>query len=80
MTQFNYSAPAELFPGKNKSRQRRYQRFASAAEAVRHVNEDLPSDLINGSVLEVNEQRFSGAQIRVLYHSASYPLKRAIAA
>jgi hypothetical protein len=80
VTQFNYSAPAELFPGKNKLRQLRYRRFSSAAEAVRYVIEDLPKDQVNASTLEVNEQRFNGAQIRELYNASAFPLDRAIAA
>lgn len=80
MTQFNYSAAAELFPGKNKTKKARYQRFSSAAEAVRYVMEELPKDLIGGSMLEVNEQRFNGTQIRDLYDARTFPLERAVAA
>jgi hypothetical protein len=77
MAKFNYSAAAELFPGKNKSKKSRYQRFSSAAEAVRYVMEELPKDLVGGSMLEVDEQRFNGAQIRTLYDDATFPLAKA---
>ncbi|GLQ53158.1 hypothetical protein [Devosia nitrariae] len=78
MTQFNYSAAAELFPGKNIHRPQtsRYRRFSSAAEAVRYVIEDMPTELVRSSILEVEEQRFDGAQIRGLYDAEAFPLAR----
>jgi hypothetical protein len=78
MPEFNYSAPAELFPGK-KGRQpsrERYKRFSSAAEAVLYVIESLPAELVGGSVLEVEERRFYGGQIRELYNATAFPLTR----
>ncbi len=53
-----------------------YRRFESGAEAVRFAIEELPSDVLFGTVLEVNEQRFDAAQIRKLYDSKDYPLQR----
>lgn len=38
--------------------------------------EELPSEVLFGTVLEVNEQRFDAAQIRQLYESKAYPLQR----
>jgi hypothetical protein len=42
---FDYGIPAELFMGKRKGgpRQLRYRRFATAAEAIRFVVEELPA-------------------------------------
>ena len=43
---FNYNAPAELFstaPGVREGTTLRYDRFASAAEAIRHAVEQLHS-------------------------------------
>jgi len=38
--------------------------------------EELAPELLIGSTLEVNEERFDGFGIRALYDSASYPLRR----
>jgi hypothetical protein len=54
----------------------RYTRFKSAAEAIKYAVEVLPPELLIGSTLEVNEERFDGFGIRALYDSAGYPLRR----
>jgi len=79
MTDFDYTASAELYPSKSfyKSRQVRYQRFSSAAEAVRYAIEEMPIELLRGSMLEVDEERYEGSAIKDLYDSSSYPLARA---
>jgi hypothetical protein len=79
MAAFNYESPAELFPSRSKKGSRRmgYRRFATAAEGIRFAIEQLPGELLLGAILEVNEQRFAGEQIRELYDSESYPLTRA---
>ena len=77
MISVDYSAPAELFPTKNgKTRIFRYQRFSSAAQAVRFAIEQMPAKLLNGSFIQVDEQRFSGADIKTLYAAERYPLPR----
>jgi hypothetical protein len=79
---FRYDAPAELFPSRRyaKSQQARYQRFNRAADAIRHVIEEMPADWLNGTLLEVNGKRVTGEGIRSLYEAADYPLPRKIAA
>ena len=79
MTNIDYAAPAELFPGRNANAPRRigYKRFTSAAEAVRYAIEDMPAVLLRGAFLEVREQRFDGTQILNLYHADTFPLARA---
>jgi hypothetical protein len=76
--EFNYNAPAELFP--SRSRRTRgpvaYKRFNNAAEALRYAIEVLPASGLLGATLEVNEVRFGHLEIRALYDDAAYPLPR----
>ena len=81
MTAFNYSASAELFAratisrgGKPKSIT--YRRFPTAAEALRYAIEELPAPLLNGTVLEVGEERYDAELIRALYDAPAYSLAR----
>lgn len=77
----DYSAPAELFPGKRAGvNSIRYRRFPTAAEALRYAIEDMHRDLLNGAMLEINERRYPGAQLRALYDAEAYPLKRVVEA
>ena len=54
----------------------KYRRFARAADAIRFAVEELPSELLLGAYLEVDEERFNYLGIRQLYESADYPLTR----
>jgi len=78
LTGFNFNAPAELFPSRNKKGRRRvtYKRFDTAAEAIRFAIEDMPGSALLGAYLESEETRFGEQEIRALYDSAAYPLKR----
>jgi hypothetical protein len=76
---FDYSAGAELFPRRSglKTRQKiGYQRFLRADAAILFAIEAMPPDLLNGAVLEVNEERFDADRIRQLYDDAEFPLPR----
>jgi hypothetical protein len=75
----DYNAPAELYPGRHHSSPRvaRYQRFPSLAEAVQFTIEELPVGLQASSLIEAEEVRYGGDQIRSLYFSDGYPLRRA---
>jgi len=73
-----FSAPAELFPSRNKKGRGRvtYKRFVSAAEAIRFAVEEMPGSALLGAYLESKETRFGEQEIRALYDSAAYPLER----
>ncbi|AUX75363.1 MULTISPECIES: hypothetical protein [Sinorhizobium] len=78
MATFDYSAGAGLYPCKTVRRtsRLRYKRFESAAEAIRFAIEDMPVAMLRGSVLEVDEARYDGQQMRRLYEADAYPLPR----
>ena len=76
---FDYSTEAERFstkPGNSRRPPLGYKRFARAADAIRFAIEELPSQLLVGTYLEVDESRYEGTEIRRLYASADYPLAR----
>lgn len=76
---FSYDTAAELFPAAIRKKKRTgfaYRRFNTAAEAVRFAMEDLPTDLLNGAYLQVDEARFDQNGIRALYEHGDFPLER----
>ncbi|HTS39193.1 MAG TPA: hypothetical protein VMH84_01450 [Xanthobacteraceae bacterium] len=78
MASFDYNAPAELFPSRSRkgNRPAGYRRFETAAEAIRFAVEEMPSDYLNGAILESEEARFDSVAILQLYHSVDYPFIR----
>jgi hypothetical protein len=78
VSKFDYRAPAELFPSRNRNAKQlvKYRRFDTAAAAIQFAMEELPTPALLGAVIEINERRLSHADIRELYESPDYPLKR----
>ena len=78
MAKFDYSAPAELFPSRNRKIKSlvKYRRFDKAADAIRFAMEELPAPLLLGAFIEIDEARLGHQDIRDLYESADYPLKK----
>jgi hypothetical protein len=79
MAGFDYSTEAELFPIRNRKYRRQpfgYRRFAQAADAIRFAIEELPSEVLLGAYLEVDEERYDSEGIRRLYNATDYPLIR----
>jgi Arc/MetJ-type ribon-helix-helix transcriptional regulator len=78
MEKFDYSASAELFPSRNRrvASKVKYRRFDRAAEAIRFAVEELPEQQLLGAYIEVESGRFGHKEIRALYESDAYPLKR----
>jgi hypothetical protein len=79
MAAFNFGALAELYPCKGRGGARSpvtYHRFETAAEAIRFAIEDLSPMLLNGAILEVDEERYHKNEIRAFYDSKEFPLLR----
>lgn len=76
MDRFDYNAPADLFPARSRTGHRPvgYRRFNTAAEAIQYAVEQIPSKLLDGTILETREERLDGLRIRSLYDSKNYPL------
>jgi hypothetical protein len=78
MSKFDYNAPAELFPSRNRkiANKVKYRRFDRAADAIRFAVEELPEPQLLGAFIEINEERLSHKDIQALYESESYPLAK----
>ena len=53
-----------------------YRRFATAAQAIQYAIEQMPLEFLDGTIMEIEEDRVGGAGIRLLYESSEYPLAR----
>ncbi len=80
MDKFNFDAPAELFPSRNRKivNKIKYRRFDRAAEAIRFAVEELPEPLLLGAYIQIDEERLGHKDIRGLYDSAEYPLAKRV--
>jgi hypothetical protein len=76
---FDYDILGEFYSRKTlgfKPTGLNYRRFETAAQALRFAIEELSSALLSGSVLEVDGERFGAKEMRTLYVSSHYPLRR----
>jgi hypothetical protein len=74
---FDYNAPAELFLAKRtKNGRKDYQRFTTAADAIRYAVEDLQTLKALGAWLQVGDERFNSSEIQRLYEADDYPLRK----
>jgi hypothetical protein len=78
LNNFDYTAPAELFPSRNRKipSKIKYRRFDKAADAIRFAVEELPEPLLLGAYIQIDEKRLGHQDIRALYESEHYPLKK----
>jgi hypothetical protein len=53
-----------------------YQRFTTAAEAIRCAVEDLRTPKAFGAWLQVGDERFNSTEIQRLYEAYDYPLPK----
>jgi hypothetical protein len=60
---------AELYTTKGSGKRQPvvYRRFPTATEAIRFAMENLSPEMLSRTILEVNETRFDGRQIKELY-------------
>lgn len=70
MDDVDLNQPAELYTAKGSGRKQPlvYRRFPSALEAIRFAMEDLTPEMLSRTIVEVDELRFDGDQIREFYN------------
>lgn len=76
---FDYQRPGELYSRRNlatKPSGLAYRRFDTAAEAIRFAMEVLPSAALGGCIMESDGKRLGVQEVRALYLSGRYPLRR----
>lgn len=80
MEKFDFGAPAELFPSRNRkvASKIKYRRFDKAADAIRFAVEELPEPLLLGAYIQIDEQRLGHKDIRALYESERFPRKKQV--
>ncbi len=75
----DYRSEAALFfyrATNSKCKSLIFRRFTRASEAIRYAVEELAPKALASCSLEVDEQHFFGREIRPLYDSDDYPLRR----
>ena len=80
MINFDFTAPADVFAFVARGARKRamtFRKFDTGAEAVHHAIELLDAGGPGGLVIETDDGRFEGTQIRALDEDSGYPLPRA---
>ena len=79
MDRFDYTAPAELFPSRNRkiASKVKYRRFDRAADAIRFAMEELPEPLLLGATIDDELTRIG--RIHVANFSMPVRLKAQVA-
>ena len=75
----DYRMEAGLYFAKSANTKQRslvFRRFSRAAEAIRYAVEDLAPKVFDSCSLEVNGAHYFGREIRPLYDSGDFPLRR----
>ena len=75
----DYRMEAGLFFSKSESARNKslaFLRFGRAAEAIRYAVEELSPKILASCSLEVNGLHYLGREIRPLYDSEAFPLRR----
>ena len=76
---FDFNGAADVFTGGGRIGRRlpmAYRRFATGAEAIRFAIERQALEKLPATVIEVDEVRLAGTEIRDHYESTRYPLSR----
>lgn len=79
MQNFDFGAPAELLTYSTSRRwgsALEYRRYQTAAEAIRHVMENLGADARAGAFVETDAASLGAGEIRTLYERSDFPLLR----
>jgi hypothetical protein len=80
MSRIDFGAPANVYLNLRRVRRQQrgtlgFRRFATLAEAVRFIIEELPGDA-HSAYIDVEDERLDMEAIRQLYASEAYPLER----
>ena len=78
MNKFDYSAPAELFPSRNRkiASKIKYRRFDKRPTPFASRSRNCPSRCCSAPIIQIDEQRLGHKDIRALYESERYPLRK----
>ena len=75
----DYRMEAGLFFSRSENSSNKsliFRRFGRAADAIRYAVEELPPKILASCSLEVNGLHYFGREIRPLYDSEAFPLRR----
>ncbi|WP_127751939.1 hypothetical protein [Devosia sp. 1566] len=78
MTHTDYTAPAELFLGRDHQTafEQGAKRFRTAAQAIRFAVEEAAPVSLHGALLQVGTKAYRKHELTQLYRSADFPLPR----